>query len=149
MLTTIVALILGLPLAFAVVAGFFVRPAAGWRAKDGDTIIAPWGETFRLLGIDAPEIHGSCEDERRAGEAAKARLQALLDDPAGVTLDRKTNRAGLQKREKYGRPLATLRVGRRDVAEILKEEGLARDYDGGKREDWCEGHGDVAAQPAE
>ncbi len=41
------------------------------------------------------------------------------------------------RRDRYGRSLAHLHVNRRDVGQILINEGLARPYDGGQRLGWC------------
>ncbi len=50
---------------------------------DGDTLWVD-GEKLRMLEIDAPETFGAaCGRERRIGEAAKARLIALMDRDTG------------------------------------------------------------------
>lgn len=101
----------------------------GLRVIDGDTIVHR-GETIRLRGLDAPEIHGRCEAEARLAIRARDRLAVLLAGgfrvfPAG--------------RDRYGRVLAVVRDARgRDVAQVLIAEGLARPYDGrGPRAGWC------------
>ncbi|MDE0879657.1 MAG: thermonuclease family protein, partial [Sphingomonas bacterium] len=67
---------------------------------DGDPF---WidGEKIRIADIDAPETHPPrCAEEARLGNAAKDRLQALLN--AGpvtlVTIDRDTDRYGRKLR---------------------------------------------------
>ena len=46
---------------------------------DGDTIRAPYGVTYRLLGFDTPEtFRAKCEAELQLGLAAKTRLEALM-----------------------------------------------------------------------
>ena len=45
--------------------------------------------------------------------------------------------AVLPGRDKYGRGLARFFVGGRNVAEILTSDGLARAYEGGRRQSWC------------
>lgn len=84
---------------------------------------------FRLLGINAPEMHGP---SRKAGEDAKTALGLLLKEHA----------AGLQivtvkdKSDKYGRYLATVYLGddrSKSVNELMIDAGQAVAYDGGKR----------------
>lgn len=97
---------------------------------DGDTV--EWqGKRIRLLDFDAPEIHhAQCEQERRLGHAASFRLQFLLaGSVAEIELSGRLDR--------YGRELGRIRVGGRDVGDILIGEGLARRYTGGRRKGWC------------
>lgn len=105
------------------------RPQTDLRVIDGDTIVHR-GETVRLRGLDAPEIHGRCERETRLAHQARARLERLLSGGLVVVP---------QGRDRYGRTLAVVRDARgRDVAQILIAEGLARPYDGrGPRAGWC------------
>jgi endonuclease YncB( thermonuclease family) len=98
---------------------------------DGDTVKAPYGVTYRLLGFDAPETHfAKCDAERELGFAAKQRLEELL-----ATSEVKVIESG--KRDKYGRTLAQLTANGRDVGDILIGEGLARPYHGERRKSWC------------
>jgi endonuclease YncB( thermonuclease family) len=96
---------------------------------DGDTIRAG-GRTVRLVGIDAPELHGACPAETALARRARDRLAQLLAGRAWLTP---------QGRDRYGRLLAVVRdEAGRDVAQILIDEGLARPYDGrGPRGSWC------------
>jgi endonuclease YncB( thermonuclease family) len=57
------------------------------------------------------------------------KLRELLSNGA-VTVER-------ARHDKYGRDVRQVRVGGRDVAEIMIGAGLARSYDGGKRQPWC------------
>ena len=108
-----------------------VSPAWGdIRVVDGDTIAVD-GEMVRIIGLDAPETHRpQCEAERRLGEAATARLRALVAE--GVTMQS-------HGRDRWHRTLAVVTDRRgRDVADVLIREGLARNYNGrGRREGWC------------
>jgi micrococcal nuclease len=99
------------------------------RVIDGDTI-AVRGTTIRIMGLDAPELHGACRAEIALAQRARARLQALLSGPYSI------ERHG---RDRYGRALARVRDAQgRDVAAVLVSEGLARAYDGrGPRGGWC------------
>lgn len=95
---------------------------------DGDTI---WlaGEKIRIEGIDAPETdQAKCPAERAQGEAAKRRLQSLLNSgPIAI------QRTGI---DRYRRTLARVFVNSVDVGEVMVGEGLVRRYGGG-RQPWC------------
>lgn len=87
----------------------------------------------RIRNIDAPEIHGECKEEIEMANLARDRLSELL--PKGTTV-------GLSniKDDKYlGRIDALVSLNGRDVGEIMMDEELAREYNGGKRMSWCEG----------
>lgn len=97
---------------------------------DGDTF---WfqGEKIRIADIDTPELSPPrCEAERIKGEAAKARLLALLND-GKFSLS-----AGLRDEDKYGRKLRTVTRAGRSIGSALIDEGLARRWDGA-RHGWC------------
>ena len=97
---------------------------------DGDTF---WfqGEKIRIADIDTPELSPPrCEAERIKGEAAKARLLALLNG-GKFSLS-----AGLRDEDKYGRTLRTVTRAGRSLGDTLIEEGLARRWDGA-RHGWC------------
>lgn len=96
---------------------------------DGDTIRVG-GQVVRMMGLDAPELHGLCPFEIRLARAAASRLEQLVE--GGVTIERH----GL---DRYQRQLAVVRDGAgRDLALVLIQEGLARPYDGrGRRAGWC------------
>jgi len=104
------------------------------RVVDGDTI---WllsenpVEKIRIIGLDAPEtFRADCDDERRRGLDAKARLVELLDQADWSVL--RTGRT-----DRYGRTLARIVAGGQDVASQLISEGYARPYNGGSRKGWC------------
>jgi len=99
---------------------------------DGDTI---WlaGIKYRLQGFDTPEPQtGVCGGDREKRLAAKAssRLLKQLND----------NAWSLETSGKLGgnrRVLATIRIGVRDVRDILIEERLARKWPD-RLKWWCE-----------
>lgn len=109
------------------------KRAGKWQriyAYDGDTFTLGDGRRVRIAGIDAPEIHPPrCAEEKRLGEAARAKLQQLLDSGT-VTM------SGSQH-DQYGRDLRNVQVNGQDVGEAMMSAGLARGYDGKKRRPWC------------
>ncbi len=114
-----------------------------WEAIDGDTIRSPAGVKYRLDGMDAPEtFQARSECERKLGEAAKAELERLL--ASGIVevreLTKKSRKTGeiVAKQDRYGRTLAKVFIGGRDVAELMIQGGFARPYSGGKRQPWCQ-----------
>jgi micrococcal nuclease len=99
---------------------------------DGDTL---WlaGENIRLRDFDTPEPQtGICGGAAEVALAhrASARMLELLSGN-GWTIER----FGLDG-TRSKRRLATIRIGGRDVGDILIEEGLARRWPNG-REFWC------------
>ncbi|NYJ14750.1 endonuclease YncB(thermonuclease family) [Rhizobium leguminosarum] len=97
---------------------------------DGDTF---WfeGQKIRIADIDTPELSPPrCEAERIKGEAAKARLLALLN-AGNFSLS-----AGLRDEDKYGRKLRTVTRSGHSIGDRLVDEGLARRWDGA-RHGWC------------
>lgn len=120
-------LVLAFGLAFAVV--LHAETVDGRRAviTDGDTVSIN-GERIRILNIDAPESYRSrCEAELVAGLKAKERLAQLLR-AGDVTLRRCD---GSRCLDPYGRTLARLETGGRDVGEVLVQEGLALPWTSG------------------
>lgn len=54
-------------------------PGAAQTVTDGDSIKLA-GTTYRLWGIDAPEMRQTCADGWAAGIEAKRALEALMDE---------------------------------------------------------------------
>lgn len=115
------------------------HPAEVLRVLDGDTFEARvriWPgmdvtTRVRLRGIDAPEMHARCDDERVKAEAARGALAAMLKE-GGVGI----SNIG---QDKYGgRVDADVSTAvTADVSAALFERGYARRYGGGKRQSWC------------
>lgn len=114
-------------------------PAEVMEVIDGDTVrvrahiwLGQAVETaVRLSGINAPELRGECEVERRLARKAKDFLSRRL---AGHTV-----RLRDITYDKYGgRVVARIDDSEgRNLGEELVAAGLARLYDGGKRRPWC------------
>ncbi|HET9355170.1 MAG TPA: thermonuclease family protein [Sphingomicrobium sp.] len=97
---------------------------------DGDTI---WlqGQNIRIAGIDAPETHDfKCPAEKAQGDEATRRLQELLNSGSISLMSIDRDRDG------YGRLLRNVAVNGSDVGDTLVNEGLVRNYRGGKQP-WC------------
>jgi micrococcal nuclease len=86
-------------------------------------------QVVRLMGINAPELHGQPDPE--PGRAAKAFLEGVLYVGAKVRVN-----TFKDKREKYGRLLAAIWIGE-DVTSVnqrMLDAGHAKSYSGGARE---------------
>lgn len=115
-------------------------PAKVLRVYDGDTFLASvhiWLDQdvrvwVRLLGIDTPELgrRARCAEEARRAEAARARLEALLESG-------KVELRQVQGDKYAGRVDASVIAGGTDVAATLIAEGHGRPYDGRARQGWC------------
>ena len=93
---------------------------------DGDTFRCD-GQRIRISGIDTPEMDGRCPSERLLAIRARTRLGELLRGEVRLTGDR---------RDRYGRLLRQVWVGRRNIGQQMIREGHARPYRG-RRETWC------------
>jgi micrococcal nuclease len=85
-------------------------------------------QRFRLLGINAPELHSKDLAEKERGKAAMNYLTSLLT-PTPLTVVTKKD-----EQEKYGRYLCRItNGGGSDVNDEMVKAGHAKPYDGGKR----------------
>lgn len=105
------------------------------KVRDGDTFVINvknipdvFGEEIavRIRGIDTPELNDEREDIRKISIQAKEELERLLYSGEKVVLYD-------LGRDKYFRLLASVKVGDIDIAEYMIEQGLAKEYDGGKK----------------
>ncbi|KAB5620445.1 thermonuclease family protein [Pseudomonas putida] len=99
-----------------------VQPVTVRQVVDGDTVRLGDGRSVRLIGINAPEIGRKGRTSEPYAEAARRRLEALVqasDGRVGLV-------PGVEPRDKYGRTLAHLygRNGDNLEAQLLSE-GLA------------------------
>ncbi len=117
----------------------YSHPAQLVRVLDGETFEARvhvWPgiditTKVRLRGIDAPELHARCDDERVRAQAARSALERMLAE-GGVAI----SQVGT---DKYGGRVdaAVSTSNTTDVAAALLGGGWARRYDGGRRGSWC------------
>jgi len=84
----------------------------------------------RVLGIDAPEIRGKCEQEKLKARSAKQFTVEHLRNAKVIEL------RNIQ-RGKYFRLLADVYVDNKSLSDLLIKSGHAREYDGGTRQGWC------------
>jgi endonuclease YncB( thermonuclease family) len=108
------------------------QPARVAYVIDGDTFRLESGERIRIAGIDAPETQAGqakCRAEIARGQVATRDARALLQGRT-VTVER-VGRS-------YNRTVANVRLGGRDVATMLVEQGIATRWPRGRsRPDWC------------
>jgi len=114
-------------------------PARVIAVVDGDTLVVRariWlGQVLetrvRLAGIDAPELHGRCAEERERATRARDFLVRAVD--GGEIVLRHVEFG------KYaGRVIARVETAAgEDLADALLRAGLAREYGGERRRSWC------------
>lgn len=108
------------------------------RVVDGDTIDVRariWlGQSLtvrvRIDGVDTPEMRSECADERRLAIAARDFLARRLLNKEIVLLRVVYDKFG-------GRVRADINDSDGDIAKALLNAGLARPYNGERREPWC------------
>jgi micrococcal nuclease len=106
------------------------RVCTSAEAVDGDTLHASCGGaavTVRVVGVDTPETVHPDKAVQCYGPEASKRAHALLDGQSvTLTTDRTQG-----EHDRYGRTLAYVEVGGRDLGAVLITEGLAREYNYG------------------
>jgi Micrococcal nuclease (thermonuclease) homologs len=120
---------------------------------DGDTVVINQ-ERIRLDGIDAPELKGKCDNEKRLANAARMRLGEIIDGSHLIVARKPIDRRGefgeqRFKTDRYGRTLAPLLADGHDVGEQILREGLARKWTkkwDGRQEPWCQRASSVTGQ---
>jgi micrococcal nuclease len=101
------------------------------RVIDGDTLELAidmgnsirWQGKFRLYGIDTPEMHGTTA---QAGIAAGLALTDMLTAYGIDYIE-------THKPDKYGRWLATVIAGGKNLSGEMVARGLAKQYFGGRK----------------
>jgi endonuclease YncB( thermonuclease family) len=89
---------------------------------DGDTLHLD-GERIRISGIDAPELHQSCERQGRPYACGEVAKQALDDMLGGRPLTCRSS-----GRDRYNRRLATCEAGGIDIGAAMVSRGYAVAY---------------------
>nr|WP_221301788.1 thermonuclease family protein [Zhongshania antarctica] len=106
---------------------------------DGDTFRATINDwppiigkniPIRVNGIDTPEMRGGCREEIEQARKAKQEAVAMIRAAKVVEL-RNINR------DKYFRIVADVYLDGKSLGDSLIGKGLAKTYDGGKKEKWC------------
>jgi len=102
-------------------------PGAKIVTLDGDTIKAGNGAEYRIFGIDAPELHQTCNEANGkswvCGRAAKAKLTTLIKGGNVNCEARATDR--------FGRIVAVCSAeGVPDLGEVMVRDGYAIDLGG-------------------
>lgn len=105
------------------------------RVVDGDTVdLACAGDGLvrtRLMGFDTPEVFSpECDAERALGTRATKALERRVNASRDIHVT-------FRGTDRYGRRLARLTLDGTDVAQPLIAAGLARAYEGGRRDGWC------------
>ena len=121
------------------------------KVVDGDTVdvdidlgfgICLKDERVRIMGIDTPESRTRDKVEDLFGEAAKARLKALMKN--GGKLITTEDKSGEDMKGKFGRILGDFKVEyngeMKRVTEIMTEEGHCVPYFGGSKEETQAAH---------
>ena len=102
---------------------------------DGDTIKMickdAGVQNARILGYDTPEKNARCMGEYVKSIQATWALRMALWRSQKIEID-------LTEKDKYGRELINLIVDDKRVGFEIIEKGLARKYNGGRRQSWCE-----------
>lgn len=97
----------------------------GWPPIIGKNI------PIRVNGIDTPEMRGGCKAEIEQARQAKKEAVAMIRAAKIVEL------RNIQ-RGKYFRIVADVYLDGENLGEILIGMGLAKLYDGGTKETWCD-----------
>jgi endonuclease YncB( thermonuclease family) len=67
----------------------WAQAADRWKVTDGDTLVAPWGETLRVRNIDTPEAAKKCKCRSECilgGRRATAFTREAITKAGAVTL---------------------------------------------------------------
>ena len=94
-------------------------PTGAQTVVDGDTIKFN-GTTYRLWGIDAPEIHQSCADGWAACRIATNYIEGLMRDRQ-IMCEAKS-------KDRYGRTIGLCKADDRDLGAAMVRAGMAWAY---------------------
>lgn len=85
----------------------------------------------RLKHVDAPEIRGGCEIEKKWALLGRDFVRHQLEKAKVIELRD-------IERGKYFRLLSEVYIDGFPLSDMLIKNNLARSYEGGKRQGWCE-----------
>ena len=88
--------------------------------------------SIRILGIDTPEIRGDCGEEKALASIGREYANELFRAADEITLE------NLDWDKYGGRVLADVYLDGELYSQKLIDAGLAKPYDGGTKESWCE-----------
>lgn len=96
---------------------------------------------IRVLGVDTPEVRTKNKCEKEKARNAKRLVANLLKRAKRIDL---TNIS----RGKYFRVVADVIIDGKSLSHYLLKNGLATNYDGGKKKkvDWCRGERVIASE---
>ena len=128
-------------IAFNVLADSFLnmREFRGNVCYDGDTcyVLAPalpeplQKMSVRILGIDTPEMRAECAEEKKLALKGRELANKMFRSAEKIEFDN-------LKWDKYGgRVLADVYLDGKSYKDEIINAGLARPYDGGTKESWC------------
>jgi endonuclease YncB( thermonuclease family) len=103
-------------LAFAALILLLPLPASAQTATDGDTLKLD-GTTWRLWGIDAPELSQVCLDGWHAGIKSARALESRM---LGKRIE-----CEFRGKDRYGRSIGLCRADGRDLGADMVEAGMA------------------------
>lgn len=83
----------------------------------------------RVKGIDTPEMKGKCQEEKDDAVVAKILTEKFLSTGDIVLWN--------CQRGKYFRLVCDIMVDGEDLGTMLLEKGLAIEYGGGTKKEWC------------
>lgn len=104
---------------------------------DGDTVrLQGVPQSFRVVGLDAPEIRGKCEAEKIKARQARDRLRELVKQPTAKLTE------VLCYGSNFGRKCGVITVNGQNIALTMVAENLADPYYCGSkgcppRRNWC------------
>ena len=98
------------------VACLWAASAASQTVTDGDTLKFN-GITYRLWGIDAPELQQTCADGWTAGQMSATYMKGLIEGRT-VTCEPKT-------KDRYGRTVAICKADGQDLGGSMVSAGMA------------------------
>lgn len=129
-------------LAFVYTTSTHAQQKLAWQylyTIDGDSLVFYWPEIplekktiiIRLDGIDTPEKHSLCKEERNLAYRAADFVRGEMDKAKNIRI------LPLAWDKYGGRLLGRVELDGKDLAEKVLKAGLAREYHGEHKKGWC------------